>query len=65
MATTSLGGTRLLIIQRQAATSVDHRRRWRWPTAGVAVDLDVQRQPQDHLPFVCTRHRDDHGDGDA
>jgi hypothetical protein len=34
-------------------------------TAGVAVDLDMQRLAQDHLPFVGTRHRDDHGDGDA
>jgi hypothetical protein len=34
-------------------------------TVGVAVDLDVQRLPQDHLPFVDTRHRDDHGEGDA
>jgi hypothetical protein len=34
-------------------------------TVGVAVDLDAQRLPQDHLPFVDTRHRDDHGDRDA
>ena len=34
-------------------------------TVGVAVDLDVQQLPQDHLPLVGTRHRDDHGDGNA
>jgi hypothetical protein len=33
-------------------------------TTGVAVDLHVQRLPQDHLPFVGPHHHD-HGDGDA
>jgi hypothetical protein len=34
-------------------------------TMGVAVDLDAQSLPPDHLPFVDTRRRDDHSEGDA
>ena len=56
-------GTHLLIIQRPLVLIIVAA--GAGLTVGVAVDLDVQRLPQDHLPFVDTRHRDDHGDGDA
>ena len=42
------GGTPLLIISVRAVTRVDHRRA-AGLTVGVAVDLDVQRLPQDYF----------------
>src|SRR5687767_13279590 len=48
-----------------APISVDHVAAGAGLTVGVAVDLDVQRLPQDHLPFRALEHRDDHGDRDA
>jgi hypothetical protein len=40
----------------QALTRVDHRRSWRCPDrARVAVDLDAQRLPQDHLRLSRTQ----------
>ena len=44
------GGTPLLIISVRAVTRVDHRRAaGAGLTVGVAVDLDVQRLPQDYF----------------